>query len=297
MQQTEEWRAQRIGRISGSRAGAALGLSLWQTPDDLIRAMVREYHGATSEFSGSVATEHGTRHERSAMLAFMAKTGLHVDDCGFFPHGDTLGASPDGLVEDGGVLELKVPFSLRNEQEAKFKPLADQPSYYAQVQLEMLCAQCGHAYFAQYVAPKGDPFGVDYVPEQINIERVDIDYHWLSDHIPALIEFHARYLSELSNKAHLEPKRAVIVTDDAAAMLRIYDEACAQIRLAEEQKAAALNGIIALAGEADAEVWGRKLTKVTRAGSVSYAKAVKDLCPDADLAAYTGKESHFWKLT
>ena len=83
-QRTDEWFAKRVGRVSGSRAGAILGLSPWQTPDDVLRAMVREYHGAESEFEGNPATAHGNANERRAMLAFMRESGLYVDDCGFF---------------------------------------------------------------------------------------------------------------------------------------------------------------------------------------------------------------------
>ena len=105
----------------------------------------------------------------------MRETGLQVEQCGFFPYGDRMGASPDGLTSDGGVLELKVPFGLRNQQEAQFKTLIDQPHYHSQVMMEMLSAGRNHAYFAQYVAPKGDPLGFDYVPEQMSIERVELD--------------------------------------------------------------------------------------------------------------------------
>ena len=34
-----------------------------------------------------------------------------------------------------------------------------------------------------------------------------------------------------------------------------------------------------------------------KAGSVSYAKVVKDNLPDVDLEQYRGKPSSFWKIT
>src|SRR5690606_40540064 len=120
-QKSQGWHEQRKGRITGSIVGAALGLSPWQKPADVIRAMVREYHGAESEFTGNIATDHGNMHEQRAMLAFMRETGLSVEKCGFFPYGDRMGASPDGLTSDGGVLELKVPYSRSEEHTSELQ--------------------------------------------------------------------------------------------------------------------------------------------------------------------------------
>ena len=47
----------------------------------------------------------------------------------------------------------------------------------------------------------------------------------------------------------------------------------------------------------DSLIWGRKLTKVEKAGSVSYAKVVKEKLPDIDLTPWTGRPSQYWKLS
>ena len=52
---------------------------------------------------------------------------------------DWFGASPDGIVNDETVLEIKCPFNLRNELLPQFKSIESQPHYYAQLQLEMAC--------------------------------------------------------------------------------------------------------------------------------------------------------------
>src|SRR5690554_409206 len=113
-QRSAEWFEQRKMRLTGSRIGAILGVSPWQKPDDVIRAMVREHHDYPSEFETNPAVDHGNNNEQRALLCFMRETGLNVEECGFFPYGDRLGASPDGLTSDGGVLEIKAPYSLRN---------------------------------------------------------------------------------------------------------------------------------------------------------------------------------------
>lgn len=288
-QRTTEWHAQRVLRVTGSRAGAILGLSPWQTADDVLRAMVREYHGAPSEFEDNPAVQFGRNHEKRAMLAFMRESGLNVEECGFYPVLDWLGASPDGITSDGGVLELKVPFSCRDGRD--FKPLAEQPHYYAQVQMEMLAADVLHGYFVQYTPP------AEGVGEHINIERVEFDEPWIDENIPRLATFRALVLAELDNPAHLEPLRATIITTEAKALLDRIDAARGAKKAAEDAEKAALAELVTLAGNRDADVCGRKLTLVRREGAVSYAKALAEIAPGADLEKWRGKGSESWRLT
>lgn len=293
-QRTEQWFKQRQGRITGSRIGAILGLSPWQKPDDIMRAMVREYHGHSSEFAGNIATEHGNSNEQRALLAFMRATGLQVEQCGFFEYGDRMGASPDGLTSDGGTLELKVPFSLRNG--GTFKTLAEQPHYGAQVQMEMLAAGRKHAYFAQYIAPKGDPLAPDYVQEQIKIERVELDESWIDSVLPKINEFYRQYLLELYNPEHLEPLRDVRTDSEAIEKMMALIDAREALEQAKAQVDALTSEIIELCDNKNAEILGRKITLVKRKGSVSYAKAFKELMPDADLEPYRGEDTEFWRV-
>jgi len=290
-QRTTEWFAQRKLRITGSRVGAILDLSPWQKPADVLRAMVREYHGAESEFKGNPATDHGMANEQRALLCFMRESCLMVEQCGFFEYGDSLGASPDGLTSDGGVLELKVPFGLRDGGE--FKTLAEQPHYFCQVQLEMLSAGRNHAYFAQYIAPKGDPLAPDYVPEQINIERVERDPHWLDNNLTKISDFYRLLLSELNNEEHLEPLRVQFEADEIIGEI----DALRERQKADAEREKELVGLLVeMADGKDAEVSGRRLTLVKRQGSISYANAIKELLPDANLEKWRGEPSESWRL-
>lgn len=58
-----------------------------------------------------------------------------------------------------------------------------------------------------------------------------------------------------------------------------------------------MDELIGMANGCNAEICGRKLTKVEKKGSVSYAKVVKDHCPKVDLSPYTGAPSTYWKLS
>lgn len=292
-QRTEEWFKKRVGRVTGSIAGGVLGLSPWQTPESILRQMVRAYHGAPSEFVTNPAVDWGTKHERQAMLCFMRKTGLHVDDVGFLPYDTWLGASPDGLTDNGAVLELKTPFSCRDGKE--FKTLADQPHYELQCQFEMLASCRDACYFAQYRAPKGDPFSPYYVEEAMDVTRVE--RRDISAELEKLREFYDRYLEELKNPAHLQPLRVQLDTDEARHIVNRIGEIEDALHNLEQEKKDHLAKLVQMAGEKDAEVAGRKLTRTKDTQTVAYAKAIKELAPSADLAKWTTVKSGYWKLS
>ena len=293
-QRSPEWHEQRKLRLTGSRIGAILGLSPWQTPENVLRQMVREYHGAESEFTGNPATDWGNQHETRALLAFMRNTGLQVEQCGFFPYGDRMGASPDGLTSDGGTLELKVPYGLRHGGE--FKSLADQPHYAAQVNMEMLATGRTHAYFAQYRAPHGDPLAHDYLPEAMEIERVEFDPAWIDSVLPDLDLFYKRLLAELDNPEHLEPLRVTIDTPEAGLLLGELDVLRQRQKDDAEREKSIIAELVAKAGDKNALVHGRKLTKTKDGKTVAYAKALAELAPGADLSKWESVRKGGWRL-
>ena len=284
-QRSPEWFSARVGRVTGSVAGAILGHAPYATRDDILRRMVRDYHGAEAEFTGNIATRHGEFHEDGAIMDFRLETGLDVKEVGFLPSEDWLGASPDGRTSEGGVIEVKVPFGKRKDETPIFKPLSDQPHYYAQVQIEMLCAGRGHAWFYQWSANGS------------KLERVEPDQAWRDEYLPALNEFWLEYQEAVKSPAdHLAPRRVQIDTAKAALMLQEWDDLTEAIERAEARKKALMDDLVLMAGNGNAEICGRKLTFVQKDGAISYAKAVKELAPDADLEKWRGQPVQYWKL-
>lgn len=277
----------RKGRVTGSAAGAILGLSQYQTADDVLRRMVRDFHGAEPEFVGNVATEYGSFHEDGAITDFELHTGKSVTrNRQFFihPEHDWLGATPDGVVMgEAALIEVKCPYSKRNGGE--FKALDEQPGYYAQMQIEMACTGFEFCYFYQW-SPHGYSIEV--------VERCD---RWLDEHLPALHAFFLRYLRELDNPEHLDPRRVVIDTHAAQKLIDEYDQLTDAIERATSRKKEVLSTLVRMANDRDALICGYKLTKVESAGSISYAKALKIYAPDADLEPFRGKPATSWRLT
>lgn len=298
LQRTQAWHAQRRGRITGSQAGALLGQSPYVTQAQAVRAWVRNYHDAPSEIADNPAFAWGRNHEREAILALMKATGVTVNDAGFCEYGDWLGASPDGITDCGAVVEVKVPFGLRKDEYPKFKPLRDQPHYYTQVQLEMLCSRKRRAIFAQYRPAFGDSLGGDYAAPALTWGPIERDDDWLGKYISKLREIYAMLQDEISNPAHLAPLRVSLDENpEALRLLKYIDELGASIEAATEAKAEALGKLVKLANSQDAEIRGRKLTLVCREGSISYAKAIKELVPGADLEKWRGESSESWRLS
>lgn len=291
-QRSPEWHAQRIGRVTGSNVGAILSIDPNRKRSDVLRAMVREALGAEKETQGDFVEDvifgYGKINEDGALLDFQMDTGLEVEACGFFPYEDWLGASPDGLTSDGGVLEIKAPWSRRtkDEDQKEFKSLDEQPHYYAQMQIEMLCAGRDKAHFYQWSG---------HVQKH---EVVPLDQPWLDENLPRLKQFWAEYMDELANNPdeHLLPRRITIDTPEAAKMVREYDELAEAIELATERKKDLLASMVEMAGGKNAVFGGRKLTLTQRQGAISYAKAIKELAPGANLEKWRGKASESWGL-
>jgi putative phage-type endonuclease len=287
-QRSAEWYEARKGRVTASLAGAILGLSPYMSRADAMRVMVREALGAEREFKGNIATDYGTRNEPGALIDYRLETQNDVQTVGFVPFEDWLGASPDGLIGDDGGLEIKCPYGLRDaEKPVPFKSLAEQPHYYAQVQVSLFVTGREWWDFFQW-APNGTA-----------LERVEPDRAWRDDNIPRLRQFHAEFLHELEHNAeeHLAPKRVEIDTPEAHRMVAEWDEINEQLERAAERKKDLLADMVKMAGERDALFAGRKLTLVSRQGSVSYAKVVKEHLPELDLEPYRGKATNYWQVS
>jgi putative phage-type endonuclease len=284
-QLSKEWFAQRIGMITGSRVGAILGLSPYQKPEDVMRSMVREKFKAESEFTGNVATQWGNDHEAQAIGDFVMEMSIEVEDCGFIVHPEHtwLGASPDGLTSDGGILEVKCPYS------QKIKTLAEQPHYYAQVQMEMYCSGRYHAWF------------VCWTENKMAIERIDFCQEWINTNIVKLKMFHDYYMEIIEDKKlyseYLEP--LVIDLSDN----KEWERACSDMEnarfLMTSAKAAEADAkaqMIAIAEHYDKKVSGAGFMayKASRKGNVDYSR-VPELA-DVDLDGYRKKSTQYWVI-
>lgn len=102
------WFLARRGRLTASNFGSVLKAK--RITPSLIKRLLGEY-----DLSRVKAVQWGVNNEEEAVKAFTLKTGLAVKGTGIWFHSSgILGASPDGIIDEGTVLEVKCPYTERN---------------------------------------------------------------------------------------------------------------------------------------------------------------------------------------
>ena len=111
-QNSDEWMALRVGRVGGSSIGrimANYGKAFGQPAQDLaVRIALEQIIGVKSAggFSNS-HTERGHEQEPVARMLYEEWTFTDVALGGYYAIGDDIGVSPDGLVGEDGIIEIK----------------------------------------------------------------------------------------------------------------------------------------------------------------------------------------------
>jgi len=105
----EEWLKQRLGLVTGSAISNVLMDSSKAGHRNYMAQLVCErLTGEPTETYISPAMQHGIDTEDEARAAYMARNAVIVEEVGFIRHPKLeAGCSPDGLVGDDGLIEIK----------------------------------------------------------------------------------------------------------------------------------------------------------------------------------------------
>ena len=131
-QGSPEWLQSRVGRITASNFGAAMGVNMYMSPRGLLKQLL------WGGFVGNVATRWGSDHEETARLQYVENmnseiaaqcstldddeklVSIEVEETGLIinPERPWMGNSPDGIITltyksgrcEKGLLEIKCPF-------------------------------------------------------------------------------------------------------------------------------------------------------------------------------------------
>jgi len=116
-QGSQEWLAERAGKWTGSKFVDVMAISertgkpLKARSDAVWQVVVERMTEQAIEGPGGFALAWGHEVEQFARDAYELETGNVVQQVGFIEHQEFpfAGASPDGLIDDDGGLELKCP--------------------------------------------------------------------------------------------------------------------------------------------------------------------------------------------
>lgn len=143
-QKTDEWFTARLGKVTASRVADVMaktktGYSA-SRENYMAQLVVERLTQTKAESFTNAAMQWGTDQEPFARAAYEAAQGVMVEEVGFMSHPDIemAGASPDGLVGDDGMVEIKCPNTA-----GMIEALLTQKvpaKYFAQMQMQIACA-------------------------------------------------------------------------------------------------------------------------------------------------------------
>lgn len=205
-QSTPEWVMARRGRVTASRAGDVItklksGKYAAGRYNYLMELRVEHITGRAVEHHVTQAMEWGLEQQPFAQAAYEMHQGASVDPIGFILHPEIemAGCSPDGIVEEDGLVEFKCPTT---EVHLEYLEGGVVPAdYIPQMNFQMWCMPereyCDFVSFDPRV-----PFGM-----QLFVRR-----HWRDKaRIAELEQEVTAFLAELAESiAHLTKARPVI---------------------------------------------------------------------------------------
>jgi len=192
-QRSPEWFSARLGKVTASRvadvvAKTKTGYSTSRA-NYMAELICERLTGMQGASYSNAAMAWGTETEPMARAAYERAEGLLVIETGFVPHASITmaGASPDGLVGDDGLVEIKCPMTATHIDTLLGQSVPSK--YVIQMQWQMACTGREWCDFVSF-----DP----RMPEdmQLFIKRVQRDPKMIAD----LEEEVPNFLKELDEK-------------------------------------------------------------------------------------------------
>ena len=191
IQGTEEWLAYKAGRVSASHIVDVMAGGKGITRNKyMAKLIVERLTEAPVETYSSGSMEWGINTEPEARSAYCFFRSVEVVEVGFVDH-PTLpltGCSPDGLVGDNGLVEIKCPES-HTHLETLLSEKID-PKYIKQMQFQMCVTHRAWCDFISF-----DP----RFPEKnkLWVKRVERDEVMIKDMEIAVVKFNTELLEKI----------------------------------------------------------------------------------------------------
>ena len=142
-QGTEEWKAERCGKVTASRIADLMATTKSGTSASRARYMgelvAERLTGIPREGFTSAAMQWGTDTEPRAVASYTLATLTNVQPAPFVSHPEIgrAGASPDGFVGDAGLVEVKCPETHTHIETLRTRKVPDR--YVKQIQWQLAC--------------------------------------------------------------------------------------------------------------------------------------------------------------
>lgn len=190
-QGSAEWHDIKRGKFSASNFSKLFMAETTQGYNDIINQIVFErITGKSPEFYVNAYMERGTELEPEARQDYEFSTFKKVKQVGFIELNEWVGVSPDGLIGEDGMLEIKCPkYSTLINQKLTQKVPKD---YYWQMQGQMYVAD--KKWVDYYV------YHPDLDPLLIRVERNEDDIEKLRQKLDKAIETATERINKLKEK-------------------------------------------------------------------------------------------------
>lgn len=171
-QGTNEWHMARAGLVTASRIGDLMARTksgyAASRANYMAELIVERMTGVPNEGFTNAAMRWGTETEPFAREAHEIISGCLVNEIGFCRH-PTLeaGASPDGLIGDDGLIEIKCPNTSTHINTLLTGKI--DKKYMLQMQFQMLCTERDWCDFVSY-DPRM-PEGLTYWCKRVEADR------------------------------------------------------------------------------------------------------------------------------
>lgn len=181
-QGTEAWLQLRLGKVTASRvadimAKTKTGVSA-SRGNYLIELALQRVTGNIEPMYTNDAMAWGTATEPQARVAYEVKTGNFVDQIAFVEHPtiEWFGCSPDGLVGNDGLIEIKCPNSATHW--ATIKDGKPPNKYVVQMQTQMACTNrqwCDFVSFDPRMPERSQLFICRVERDQTMIDEIEVE--------------------------------------------------------------------------------------------------------------------------
>mgnify|MGYP003648924190 FL=1 len=114
LQGSQEWLNMRLGKITASRFKDVMTNGRGSAPSKtaesyMIELAIEAVTGKSLPFFENDAMRHGTETEPQARAMYEFISGNDVTEVAFIEHNEFVGVSPDGIIGNDGLIEIKCP--------------------------------------------------------------------------------------------------------------------------------------------------------------------------------------------